>query len=107
MSKGVRVHCMFSVGVPVYVCFDCAKDAKIVLFDKLAGVFPFTPVFVGINSSSVLEANAEGGGEIICWDGDKMIIPSSCGYRYVLSLWIMGSGVWVGRWCVCGRVMSR
>ena len=67
------------------------------LFYKLAGVFPFTPIFVGINSSSVLEADAEGGGEIVCWDGDKMITPSGCGYGYVLGLWIVGSGVCVGR----------
>ena len=50
---------MFGFVVPVNICFDCAKDTKLVLFDELAGVGPFAPIFVCVNSPSVLKANSE------------------------------------------------
>ena len=97
MSKCMGVHGMFSFVVPVDICFYCAKDSKMVLFDELTGVLPFAPIFVDIDSPSVLEADAESGWEIVCWDWDKVITPSGCGYGYVLGLWIVGRGVRVGR----------
>ena len=59
VSHCVRVEGMFCVGVPVNICFDCSEDTKFVLFDEMAGVGPFAPIFVSINSSSVLKADAE------------------------------------------------
>ena len=53
------LHGLFGVVVPVDICFHCAKDAKVVLFDELASVLPFAPIFVGIDSPSVLKADAE------------------------------------------------
>ena len=59
VSHCVRVLGVFCVGVPVNICFDCSEDTKLVLLDEMAGVGPFVPIFVSINSSSVLKADAE------------------------------------------------
>ena len=56
------MHCVFSLGCPVEVCFDGAKDADVVGPNQSAGVYPVRPIVIWANSSGILKGNTECGG---------------------------------------------
>ena len=68
---------VFVFGVPIYVCFNCAKNSNLVCPDELACVDPFVPVIVGVDSACVLKCNTKARWLVGTGDGGDMITP--CG----------------------------